>query len=509
MSRRTVVIGGGPNGLAAATLLARAGHAVTLLERRAVLGGVAAGEEFHPGFRTPGLLHESATLRRAFASRLELERHGLVLEKRPADVLAAARDGPGLVVPRDPHAASELGERDAAAYSAWRAFLGRVRPFVLRALSEPPPELDPRAPGEILELLRAGVALRRLGERDMLELLRVGPMAVADWMKDTFESERLRAALAAPALTGTWLGPWSAGSAACLLGHECSIEREARGGAAAVVRALASAARAAGVDVRLESAALRLHVADGAVRGVELADGEVLVTERVLSTLDPRRTFLELVPREHLDSELGAAVAAWRVRGTTAKVHLALDGPPRWRGREEARIARVITGETLDELERAFDAVKYDALSERPLLDVSVPTFAAEGLAPPGKHVVSVLVHYAPRALAGGWTDAARDTLERRVLDALEELAPGIGARVLACETLSPADIEERYGLSGGHVHHGEHALDQLFFLRPTRFCNRYATPIAGLYTGGSGSHPGGGVTCAPGALAARALLES
>ena len=493
MSRRAVVIGGGPNGLAAATLLARAGHEVTLVERRSVLGGIAAGEEFHPGFRTPGLLHESATLRRAIAEKLELERHGLAWNEGPGEVLAAARDGAGLLVPRGAGALSGVSERDGAAYAAWRAFLERIRPFVLRVLSEPPPELDPHGPGEVLELLRTGVALRRLGERDMLELLRIGPMAVADWMQDTFESPRLRAALASPALVGTWLGPWSAGSAACLVAHEACSERSVRGGPAGAARALASAARAAGVDLRTGTAARALEVDAGRVRGVELEGGETLAADGVLSTLDPQRTFLGLVPRQHLPAKLEDAVAAWRTRGTTAKVHLALDGPPRWRGREDARVVRAVTGDTLDDLERAFDAVKYDALSEVPILDVFVPTLEDPSLAPQGKHVASVLVHYAPYALEGGWTDAARARLERSTLEVLEQHAPGIGEQIVGKETLTPLDLEERYGLSGGHVHHGEHALDQLLFLRPTRFCSRYATPIEGLFVGGSGAHPGGG----------------
>lgn len=510
MKAAVIVIGGGHNGLTAAALIARSGREVTLVERREVLGGVAAGEEFHPGFRTTGLLTETAALRPGIAAKLGLERHGLEFVDTPPRV-ALEREGPGLLVDGE-GSIGEIAARspgDVAAFESWTAFLARVRGFVARVLSEAPPELDPSGAGQVLELLRTGVALRRLGEADMLELLRVGPMAAADWMKDTFESPLLRAALAAPALQGTWLGPWSAGSAALLLGQRCTQGRTVRGGPAALAEVLSRAARDAGVKILAGRAVTRVLVDAGAVRGVELAGGEVLEAGAIAASIEPSRLFLELVERLHLPPELEQAARTWRTRGTTAKVHLALDGPLEAPGRGGAPIEHMTTGESIDELERAFDAVKYGGASERPLLDIRVPTLSAPGLAPEGKHVASILVHYAPHALAGGWTAQAKADLEASVLKTLEEVLPGTAEKTLACETLTPADLEARYGLTGGHVHHGEHALDQLAFLRPTLDCGHYATPIRGLFLCGSGSHPGGGITCAPGMLGAARCLEA
>jgi phytoene dehydrogenase-like protein len=505
VSGAVIVLGAGLEGLAGATLLARGGARVTLVEQRATLGGLAAGEEFHPGFRHAGVLHDPGAPRAALARALELERFGLARRAAGA-TFAAEPDGPGVTLfgaASDTVAAlAERSPSDAGAYVRWRAFVARVAPVAEAVLCEPPPVLDPRAPRQYLDLLRRGVSLRRLGEADMLELLRVGPMCAGDWMRDHFELDVLHAALVAPALCGTWLGPWSAGSAALVLARAAGRDAdEAVGGPAAVARALEAAARGAGVEVRAGVAPARIEVERGRVAGVTLDDGAHLAAGAVLSTLEPKRTLIGLVPRTALPAELEDEIRPWRTRGTTAKLHVALDGP--------APPEHVVTGGSLDGLERAFDAVKYDELSERPTLDVRVPSVGDPRLAPDGAHVLSILVHHAPHALLGGWTDAARDTLEERALAALEEALPGTRARIRAVETLTPADLEQRFGATGGHPHHGEESLDQLLFLRPARTCARYATPLAGLWLGGPGSHPGGLRPGQAGVLAARALIAN
>ncbi|MCP3915140.1 MAG: NAD(P)/FAD-dependent oxidoreductase [bacterium] len=512
MSARTIVIGGGPNGLAAATTLARAGKRVTLFEARDTLGGLAAGEEFHPGYRTTGLLHDSAHLRPAVARALELERHGLAFAAEEPARYALEEGGPGVKLFRSVEqtcAGLEVrGAAAAAAYKAWRAYVSRVAGFVASVLSEAPPDLDPTAKTELLDLVKKGVALRRLGEADMLELLRIGPMCVADWVKESFDDPLLQAAMCVPALEGTWLGPWSAGSAALLLAHEATYGRSARGGAAGIVRALETAARAAGVEIALGEPVESIEVDGGAARAVRLASGAAHAADLVLSTLEPKTTLLGLVPRTHLPAELEDAILPWRTRGTTAKVHLALDGPLEVATRPNELVEHFSTGASVDDIERAFDSVKYDTMSERPVLDVRIPSIADPDLAPAGGHVASILVHYVPSHLAGGWTAQAKAKLEERVLDELDRHVPHVRERIVATETLTPADIESRYGIPGGHVHHGEHSLDQLLFLRPSRATGHYRTPIAGLFLGGSGSHPGGGVTGAPGWLAARACAR-
>jgi len=508
---RVVVLGGGHNGLAAATLLSRSGRSVTLVEARDVLGGLAAGEEFAPGFHTTGILHESSGLRPEVVSKLDLTKYGLQFEDAEPALHALEREGPGLRLVRDATlAAPDIAQRspaDADAYVRWRALIARLAPFVARILSDSPPDLDPHAPRELLDLLRTGVALRRLGEADMTELMHVGPMCVADWLQDTFESPLLQAALAWPGTSGSWLGPWSAGSAANLLGRECTYASSVKGGPAAIARALESAARAAGVEILCGTAVDGIQVQDGAVCGVTLADGRELPADAAVCSLEPSRALVDLLPRTSLPPETEDALNGYRTRGTTAKLHLALGGPLELA--PGVPVEHATNLESITELEQAFDSIKYGEMSTRPHLDVRVQSHADPSIAPDGKHVASVLVHYVPHDLRGGWDAAAKSELEKRALDALEEILPGTRPKIEACETLSPVDLEARFGLTGGHVHHGEHALDQLLFLRPSVDCGRYATPIEGLYLCGSGSHPGGGITGAPGLLGARALLGS
>jgi phytoene dehydrogenase-like protein len=333
-------------------------------------------------------------------------------------------------------------------------------------------------------------------------------MCSADWLREEFKGPLLPAALAGPALAGAFLGPRAPGSAAVLLLYECARGPEPRGGPAALVAALRRAFEAAGGVIRLEAEVERILVERGAVAGVRCAGGLALEARVVVAACDPRRALLELIEPGGLPLEVEEQVAAVRMRGTTAKVNLALDGPLVFRDRPGERHARAFVADDLDEVERVFDAAKYRACSERPHLDVCVPSVRDASLAPEGTDVVSILAQGAPYALEGGWSDAAREKFGDAVVEVLERAAPGTRERIVAREILSPVDIADRYGLTGGHVHHGEHALDQLLFMRPTPALARYATPIAGLYLGGSGSHPGGGVTCGPGALAAQAILE-
>jgi phytoene dehydrogenase-like protein len=279
-----------------------------------------------------------------------------------------------------------------------------------------------------------------------------------------------------------------------------------RGGPAAVADALLGAAREHGVELAFDTEARALRLEGGRVAGVETQAGEIVATRAVALTCDPRRA-LELLPAGALPLSTERALAGVRLRGNTAVLRLALAGPLAIAGRRGEHFEAVRTAGSLDELERAADALKYGALPERPWLDLRVPTFDEPALAPSGCHVVTALVHGVPYAPRGGWTDELRQALRERALDALEQHAPGARRLVLGEECLVPDDIEARYGATGGHLHHGDHALDQLWVLRPSLDTSRYSTPIPGLWLCGSGSHPGGGITCAPGILAARAML--
>lgn len=513
MSERydVIVVGGGHNGLTAAAMLARLGRKVVLVERRDVVGGMCAGEEFHAGYRSPGLLHDTACVRPAIADALSLHEHGLEFLDGPVSYFTPQQEGDGLLLHHDVDAAAtelaKQSDKAAEAYRKFRDFTHKVRRVVEPTLNEPPIDLVSLTTVHMVNMLKHGLSMRRLGGRDMMELLRVPPMCVADWTREWFDSELVCAALAGRALEGTWCGPWSPGTASNLLVWECTARRSVKGGAAALAHSLERAARHFGVEIRCGDAVESIRVKNNQVLGVKLAGGETIDAAAVASSCDPKTTFLELLDPRHVAHKLDTNVRAFRQRGTTAKVNLALNGPLKFSCRPELAVEHARTGETLDDQERAFDAVKYRQMSERPLLDIHVPTVSNPDMAPAGHAVASILVHFAPYALEGGWNDTARERLGDLVVAELERYAPGVSSTIVAREVLTPADIEQRYGATGGHIHHGEHSIDQ-WITRPTLETSGYSTPIAGLYLCGSGSHPGGGVTCSPGGLAAKVIAS-
>ncbi len=519
MAYDVVVVGAGHNGLTAALRLARAGRRVLVVEGHERPGGLCRTEEFHPGYRVPGLLHDEGLVPPDLVASQGLDRHGLRLRDAPALFVGAGGNGGGLLLDRDPEKAARalaaVSAADAAAYREWRRFLGRVGGFVRDLLARVPPPISPasiKTAGDFWALGRLGLGLRRLGRRDMTELLRVAPMCVADWLNERFATPWLVEGLAAPAVAATFMGPWSAGTAGLLLLRECAAGRYLEGGPAALVTALGAAGRERGVEVRAGVPVERIRIASGRVAGVRLASGEEIDAPVVAASCDPRRTFLELLPPGAVETRLERQIENFRARGTTAKVHLALSGPlevtDSTGGRLTPEVLR-LGGGTVDHLERAFDAVKYRRFSSEPFLDVRVPTVADPALAPAGHHVVSILASFAPHDLEGGWTDPRREELGDAVVAALARHAPDVASRIVAREVLTPAELETRWSLTGGHLHHGEHALDQLFAMRPVSRAARYATPIPGLFLAGSGSHPGGGVTALPGWLAAGVILKS
>ncbi len=530
-----IVVGAGQNGLAAAARLAGAGRRVVVLERRDAVGGLAGAIEIHPGYRVPGILHDEGRVSPRAAARLGLERHGLAFRDAPP-VLLAEEGGPGILVGRDggsdgsdaggsgrdgrqggaaaapgAAAAAEIAarsRRDGEAYLRYRGFFDRLRPLVESVMSSPPPPLSPETPGDFWEIARRGVRLWRHGRRDTLELMRVAPMCVADFLDEQFETPLLVEGLAAPAVAGTWAGPWSAGTNTNLLLAEAAPGRHLVGGPPALATALERAARAAGAEICTGAEVVRLRVEGGRATGVALASGETLDAATLVVTCDPKRAFLGLIAPGTLPIRIEDEYRRIRCRGTAAKVHLALSGPLELAGRPGRRFESIrIGGGHVDALERAFDAIKYGEASAHPHLEVRVPSVADPALAPPGHHVVSILASYAPHDVAGGWTEERRTGFLESVLAVLERHAPGVRGRIVAQELLTPADLAARYALTGGQLHHGEPALDQLLVMRPTPSAARYATSVPGLYLGGSGSHGGGGVTCTPGLLAAEAAL--
>jgi phytoene dehydrogenase-like protein len=503
------IIGGGHNGLTTATLLARRGCKVVVLERRNRVGGLAISEEFSPGYRTAGVLQETTAVRPWVVESLDLERHGLELRKEPLPVLIPTESDSGYLHWREPdRAESELSATDSDRYRQFRAFLRRLTPLVSKILDEPPADLEELDLSDLWALGREALTLRLLGREDMMEVFRIAPMCVADWLREWFETEILSAALAGEAVTHGVTGPWSPGTTLNLLLSETQAHDGVTGGPAAVLAALERAAHAAGVEIRTGAAVKALELRNWTVSGVILEDDELIRADKVAASCDPKTLFLELIPSIHLPLEFEREITLYRARGTAARVDLALRSYPEFTCRPGFQAPRIRTGTTLDELERAFDAVKYRQIAERPVLEIFAPTVESPELAPASHHVFSILVHWVPYELEGGWGDAQKNTLLDRVMDTLARYAPGIRELTVDARVQSPVDLESVYGVSGGHLYHGEHSADQLL-TRPTSECGRYKTPFAGLYLCGSGSHPGGGITCGPGALAAQAILKA
>jgi len=516
-----IIIGGGHNALVAAFYLAKGGRKPLVLERREIVGGCATTEECAAGYRCPALAHTLGPVRPSIVRDMGLMDRVRFVEPEPR-LVALEPDGRALVFSRDARTTSEglqaFSSKDASRYPEFSQTLARVGSFLGRLLEMTPPSIDDLAAGEIWELLKTGHRFRSLGKRDAFSLLRWGPMAVADLVAEWFETDLLRAAIAARALHGTAMGPWSAGTGAILL-LAAAIDPApggssvtAVGGPGAVTQAMADAAREAGAEIRTGADVARILIQNDAVTGVVLTDGTEIAARTVVSSADPRRTFLRLIDPVDLEPGFVTRIRNYRCPGVVAKLNVALNGLPTFHGitGDPARAlgGRVHIGPGIDDLERAFDASKYGAISSSPYLDIAFPSVADPSLAPPGKHVMSVHVQYAPYALRGRDWRTERGTLATTVLRMLEEYAPGIGWLIEGHQVLTPVDLEEVYGLTGGHIHHGELALDQLFTMRPTLGWADYRTPVEGLFLCGSGTHPGFGLTGGSGQNAARNLLK-
>ncbi len=514
-----VVIGGGHNGLVAASYIARGGYKVLVLERRSNLGGTAATEEIRPNFLVPAGAHLCGLLRPDIVRELGLRNLGLEVVPLDPEVVALGPRGATLTLWRDATRTSkELqshSTKDAAYYPVFRSMMREMAQVVAPLMTRTPPSIPDLGTVDTLYMLRRGLKLRRLGQAAMREALRFLPMALADFLGERFESELLKATLASEALLGIFQGPKSPGTAFGLLHHyipegEGAAWGFVRGGMGRLGEVLGRAATAAGVQVRTESEVARITTEDGKATGVELANGERIKAPVVLSNADPKRTFLHLVDPLELDAHFLAKVRNYDTEGCVAKVNLALSEAPRWaalpaNGHPPARIR---IAPSMEYLERACDAAKYGGISHEPLLDITIPTVADPTLAPQHQHIMSIHVQYAPYTLKGPLWPDRREELWAAVHGTLEEHAPGIKATILHRQVLSPADLEAQFGLTGGHMHHGEMTLNQQFVLRPLIGWARYRTPIEGLYLCGSGTHPGGGITGAPGYNAAREVLR-
>ncbi len=499
-----VVIGAGVNGLAASLELARNGHKVVIVESRSQVGGLSGRRTFGDGFEVAGVRHDTCEIRPALVDSLGLAAHGLTLKKEHVPVFASD-DKDGFVLHRSPDAAKEeIGRRsakDVAAYATFRTLMTNLRPVLAPLVERAPPPLLPSKFGEMIEMGMMGLKLRGLGQRDMTEIMRAAPMCVADWMREQFESEILSATLALPAVLGDFVGPWSPGTAAFLILREAMSVPGVNGGPAAVVDALVAALKAASVEIRTGAEVTKVRVEGGRVKGVSLANGEELDAEGIVATCSPKHVLTNLLPPLLLNTAELLAARTIRTRGTVAKVHLGLRQPAKWRARPNETFEQVrVGGAHLDDLERSFDAAKYRQLPASPTLDV-----ACGGTSE--KPTLSVMVAGVPFDLEKGWSDGAKTALLETVIGMLDESAPGLRGAVAAKEVISQKDLATEFGAYGGSIHQVERALDQMVLMRPARPFARFGTPVEGLFLGGSGCHPGPGVTLAAGVLAARAAM--
>ena len=507
--RSALVIGAGHNGLTCAAYLARAGVEVTVLEAGERVGGAAVTREFAPDHRVSAGAHLLYAFDEGVRRDLKLERHGLRMAAEDLYTIALEPDGQYVSVADGRIGGPGALDEDREPMALFHRQMNRFAAVLWRLKDQHPPRLGTRDWRDLLALGRLGLDIRRLGVRDMREFLRIAGINVFDILQERFASELLKGALSLDGTLGAFLGPRSNNSVFCAL-HRFNQGRDfaiPAGGMGTVSVALDGAARAAGAQIRTGARVAHINLDFDRACGVTLEDGSVLTADVVISNADPKTTFDRLLGPRHLEAGFANRVHHLRSRGCVAKLHLALDGPPRFAGLDgEQRGQRLVIAPDLQAVERAFNSAKYGEYSPQPVMEISVPTVHDDTLAPPGRHVLSANVQWAPYDLKAGW-DKARDGFLETCLDTLETYAPGLREQVSASELLTPVDLEAEFGMTGGHWHHVELALDSFFMLRPVPGAAQYRTPVDGLFLCGAGSHPGGGVMGCAGRNAARAVL--
>ena len=523
-----IVVGAGHNGLVAGAYLARAGLRVLVLERRERVGGIADTVEIAPGVRAPGVAQTVGRLRPSVVRELDLGAHGLALVAPDARVFAPQPDGRAITLWTDLDRTAEdlrpWSARDAAGYAGFDRLVRSVGKFLAQINAATPPDIKSPGLGDALAGLKLGRSYRSLGRADARSILRVLPMAIADFVAESFETDALQGALATRGIQNTAMGPWSAGTTGVFLNDSAGNDGGAagqtvyaKGGPGALANALAGAVRAAGGEIRTGAEVIAITTVDGRATGVALASGEEIGAAIVVAGADPKRVLTTLLDPVVLGPGLGWRAGNIRTPGRVARVNLALSALPRFTAAgegadaEQRLRARIVVAPGIDYVERAFDASKYGRLSDAPYLEATIPSLIDPSLvagAPAGTQVMSVHLQYAPYALREGTWDERRDELGDLAVRTLEVYAPGLGSLVTARQVLTPLDLERDYGLTGGHVYHAEPSLDSFFLWRPLFGHARYRLPVDGLYLAGSGAHPGGGITGQPGQNAAREILS-
>jgi phytoene dehydrogenase-like protein len=522
MSERyhAIIIGAGHNGLVAAAYLAQSGQQVLILERREVLGGAAATEEVFPGFMVNTGAHDAGLFQEEIVKALFLKMQGLEFRESPVIAFAPQTDGPSLTLWRDAEKSTDeiarFSQQDAKRFPSYVRQVGRMSRVLQQTMLLPPPDVMDRNITDLLPWGKVGLRLKGLGNREMMEFLRVLPMPAAEYLDEWFETDALKGALGASSVSGMMQGPRSVGTALMMMYQAADgnggfrASRFVRGGMGELSATLASAARQNGAEIRTGIGVARILLQNGRATGVLLANGEEILADLILSSVDPRRTFFQLVGAPNLEPRFVRAVRNIIYRGSTAKMNLALSGLPQFIGQtdEKQLSGHILISPSLEYLERAYDDAKYGRTSSNPFLDIVIPSMLDGTMAPAGQHLMSIIMRYAPYNLRDSDWEEEREALGDQIVTTLAKYAPNINDLILHRQVLTPLDWEQSYGLTEGSVFQGQMGLDQLLIMRPLPKWSQYRTPIANLYLCGACAHPGGGITGAPGYNAAREVLK-
>ncbi|MFN2578436.1 MAG: phytoene desaturase family protein [Pyrinomonadaceae bacterium] len=516
-----IVIGGGHNGLVNAAYLARAGKRVLVLERRHVLGGAAVTEEVFPGFKFSVCSYVVSLLRPEIIRELDLPRHGL--EILPLDGTFTPMPNGDYLWRVNDHAKTRReiarhSKLDAEAYDEYGKAMIEMAHFVKPIMNLTPPDPASLNPKGLRELLTMGRRFQKLAVEDKYNQVQLMTMSAVDFLDQWFETDVLKATMSASGIIGTFLGVRSPGTAYVLLHHYMGEIDGAfrswglsRGGTGAISNSIADAAREAGAEIRTETPIAKVILKNGQAKGVALENGDEIYADIISSSVDPRLTFMKMVGAENLPEDFVEDIARYKFRGSSGKVNLALDALPNFTalpGIGAHLRGAVSISPSVDYMERAYDDAKYGRYSRRPYIDIVIPTLTDPSIAPPGKHVMSCFVQYAPYNLKEGNWDQKREEFGDNVIDTIAEHAPNIKDIILHRQVVTPLDLEREFGLSEGNIFQGELTLEQLFFLRPAPGWAQYRSPIKNLYMCGSATHPGGGIMGASGRNAAMVILK-
>jgi phytoene dehydrogenase-like protein len=516
-----IIIGGGHNGLVAAAYLARAGKSVVVLERRHLVGGATVTEEIIPGFKFTEFSYVVSLLRPEIIRDLKLPQHGLKILPLPSTF--TPMDNGDYIAGWDDHDMTRReiyrhSPKDAEAYDEYGRAMARLAKAIKPILSMLPPDPTSLHPNDLFGLMKLGQFARSISEKDLYGLAKIMTQSAADMLEEWFVTEPLLGTKSASGIIGTFLGPRSPSTAYVLLHHYMGeIDGAfrawgfAKGGTGGIAEAIASSARALGAEIRCNSTVKQVIVKDGRAVGVALDNGDELRAKAVFSTVDPVLTFLKFVEAKHMPADFIHSIKKYRTRGSSGKVNLALSELPNFTalpGEGVLHRGAISISPSIDYIERAYDDAKYGRFAKEPYVDMIIPSVIDPDMAPPGKHVMSCFVQYAPCDIEGGWTDEKREAFGDTVISTIERYAPNIRRAIIGRQVLIPKDIEDITGVTGGNIFHGELLLHQLFFMRPATQWAGFRTPLDGYYLAGSGAHPGGGIMGAPGKMAAEIALK-